>query len=152
MEWVNKLWCIHRMEWWKLNTDTEGGAQCATPQHATQVHWLFWAVRPLKNKKCSPTLSLISPYLPEDRASKRNSAIINLFPGSFINQEKTDSYHRRRDENLTPYLDRLCHKISSLPSLLPRAHLSFLKIISSPLRGLGPLSPLPITMVLKPEF
>lgn len=73
-------------------------------------------------------------------------------PWEFYQPGKIDSYHRRRDENLTPYLDRLCHKISSLPSLLPRVHLSFLKIISSPLRGLGPLSPLPITMVLKPEF
>ena len=42
--------------------------------------------RHLKNGKCSERLSLNSPYLPEDRSSKKNWVIISPLPRRFIDQ------------------------------------------------------------------
>lgn len=44
---------------------------------------------------------------------------------------KTGPYHKEGDWQLTPYPDKLRHKLSHLPSVLPRAHSPFTKIIYS---------------------
>ena len=61
---------------------------------------------------------------------------------------KMDPCHRRGDKKSTPHADKLCHKLSYVPSFLRRAHSSFLKIISFPLSGLHPLT-FPIKVVYK---
>lgn len=71
-------------------------------------------------------LSLISPYLPKDRASKRNPVIINPLPGK---TGKTDSYPRRGDSWSVSYPDKLSYKLPYLPLTLLRARLSFVKVI-----------------------
>ena len=42
--------------------------------------------RHLKSSKCRESLSLKSSYLPKDRSLKRNSVVIDSFPGGFIIQ------------------------------------------------------------------
>lgn len=58
--------------------------------------------RHLQNRKCMGRISLNSPYLPEDRSSKKNSVVINPLPGSFINQEKGTLIIGKRQKSIPP--------------------------------------------------
>lgn len=48
--------------------------------------WISLSCRPLKNSKYKESFSLNFLYLPNDRASKRTSVVVDPVPGSFINQ------------------------------------------------------------------
>ena len=55
--------------------------------------------------------------------------------GTFISQGGL-THHNRGDRKAIPHPDKLCHKLSYLPSILLRAYSTFLKIVNSPLKGL----------------
>lgn len=86
---------------------------------------------------------LWTPFICQKTTSKRNSLVLNPLRGSVVYQEgptpltsKEDRswYHTQIHVDTIPinYYTSLLH----LPFVLLRAHPSFLKIISSPLRGL----------------
>lgn len=84
-------------------------------------------------EKCRNRLSMNSPYQSKDMCSKKSSIVINSLPGNFTNQRRLLLI---TGEETTPHPEKLCHKLSYLAFILPRAHSSFLKIIYSSLYGL----------------
>lgn len=106
-----------------------------TPKYAALV-LIILSCRHLRNSKSREKLSLNPPFLPKNRSSKTNSIVRNPLSGSFITWEDW-LYHRRKECKLIPHPDKSCHKLSYFPSILLRAHLSFLKIIYTPLSGLN---------------
>lgn len=84
----------------------------------------------LENNKWRKRLSLTYLYLPKDRSSKRSSVVIYI-PSLEILSTRENGRLSERDTTL-----RLHDKLSQLLCSLLRAHLSFLKIIYSPLRSL----------------
>lgn len=80
------------------------GIQYMPPPNMPLWYIITLSCRYFKNSKYRDKFSLNSPYLPKDRASKRNSTLINPLPG--ISSEKINSYHRRRDWKLTPHPDK----------------------------------------------
>ena len=76
------------------------------------------------------------PYLPKSRASQKNSNVINSLLG--VSQaEKMDSSHLGQGPEFTE--KDLITILSLLPSILLRAHLSFLKAVCFPLSALSSL-------------
>lgn len=71
----------------------------------------------MKNSKCRKRISPISPYLPQDRSSGRNSITISPLPQESHQLWKIDFYHMRQNWKLTPHQDTQ----SYLPSILLRA-------------------------------
>lgn len=130
--------------YWRVIEHTIPKYDCTSlgPTTPTNVTLIILICRHLKNNKRREGLSLVSIYLRKDRSSKRNVIVINSSTGSFINQ-KTDSYHRRREQNSWHQTQTNCHGPSYLPSILLRAWSSFLKIIYSHWRG---LSTLPVSL------
>ena len=104
-------------------------AEYATLKYATLVYW-FLSCRHLENNQSMERLPPNSFHLSKDVSSRRNSTAEFLppCPRNFINQIRLT--HRREDKKLTPHPDKLCHKLSYLPSILLKAHSFFLKIIS----------------------
>lgn len=92
-------------------------------------------------------------YLPEDQSSKKNSTVLVQLSRSFYQLEETDFCYRRGYQELTPHPDQLLHQLSYLPSVLPRAHSSFLNITHSLLERPTSCPAFSIKVVLlKPEF
>ena len=87
----------------------------------------------LKNSKCRKRLSLNSPFLLKDRSSKRSSVVINSLPGSFTNQGGCwlPSQEGRLENG--HHTQQTLSQATIPPSVLLRAHSSFLKVIYSPL-------------------
>lgn len=56
----------------------------------------YFEMQHLKNSKCRKRFSLNSSCLPENRASKRNSTVINPLPRNFIPKEHYRSVLQRR--------------------------------------------------------
>ena len=105
----------------------------------------------LQSSKSSKRLSLNATYLLKDRSSKRKSVVTDPLPESLINQGRLSLI--KGEETRSPHHTQTnCYKLSYLPPILLKAHLPFLKIIYSLLRGLCPFSPSPIKMVFKPEL
>ena len=64
----------------------------------------------------------------------------SIVPGIFINRERW-THHSKGDWKSTSHAHKLCHKWSFLPSVLRRAHSSFLKIICLKNPTSSPLCP-----------
>lgn len=115
------------------------------------LYWLVWAAATWKIADCGERLPLNSLYLPKDKSSKRSLIVINSLPRSFINQGHV-THHRKgaRSRYHTQTNFSITYHISHL--FLLRVHLSFLKIICSPLRYLHSSFTFLIKMVFKSEF
>lgn len=90
---------------------------------------IILSCRYLKNGKCGESLYLNSAYLPKDRSPQKNSVAINLFPGSFVTQGRL-IHPKKGHWKSTPHPDKLCDKLSDIPSILlqgpfilPKKHL-----------------------------
>lgn len=75
------------------------------PKYASLVYWLFWAIG--IEKQQTQGLTFFELPLFASISSKRNSVVMYLLPGNFIN-----SCRKRGDYKATPHPDRLCHKWS----------------------------------------
>ena len=71
----------------------------------------------MKNSKCRKRIFPISPYLPQDRSSGKNSITISPLPQESHQLWKIDFYRMRQNWKLTPHQDTQ----SYLPSILLRA-------------------------------
>lgn len=87
---------------------------------------LFWAVGTWKQQN-QERLSMNNLNLPKHKSSSCHKG--------FTSQEGL-TQHRSGDQKSTPCPDKLCHKLSYFPSMLPRVHSSSLNY--SPLRSLHP--------------
>lgn len=79
-----------------------------------------------RHLKCRDMHSVNSPYLPKCTSSKRDSISYIPFPGVLSTREDWLLPQTMLEVNTTP---KLCHQLSYLLSILPRTHLSFLKVI-----------------------
>lgn len=114
----------------------------ATPKYATSVILIIFSWSHLKKQ-----LSLKSPYLLKDRASKRNS-VINPLLGSFINQGGlTLTTGEELDVNTTPR-QTLSQTVKS-PIYASKMSSNFLQIIYSSLDCLHLTSPSPVKVAYK---
>ena len=105
---------------------------------------LFWAADIWRTANAGGFLWI--PHLSKDKSSFR-WIVTDSPPQEFHQPEIYFSSERRLEVHVVS--DKLCHKLSYLPSLLLRAALSSLKVIYSPLRGLYKPSPFPIKMVFR---
>lgn len=118
--------------------NTAVGIQTCHPIKCCFTALIILSCRHRKNNKCRERPFLNSPYLPKDRSSKRNSAVINpLSFWEFHQQGKSDT-HRKGLESEAACTQTLSHT-TCLPSSLLRAHSPFLKMMYSPLRSLPSL-------------
>lgn len=104
-----------------------GGRICHTKTCHLGIR-IIMCWRYLKKSKCKRRISLNSPYLLEDRSSKRTQFALNSLFGSFINKGRLSQVTREETKS-APQPDRLCHKLPHFPSILLVAYSSFLKII-----------------------
>ena len=106
---------------------------------------LSW--RHLKSSKCRHRLSLNPFDLSKNQASsERNTIVIDLLPGSFINQGEL-TFHRGGDQKL--HHTKTDWQTIIPPSVLPGPRSSPLKITCSPLGGFHPSPPSPIKVIDK---
>ena len=100
-------------------------------QHMELCHIGSFELRPLKNSKYKDKLSL--NYMINDRSSKKNSIVINLFPGTFINQ----GWFITGEETRSPHTARQTLSQTTIPLIYSsKGQFIFPKIIYSLLRGL----------------
>lgn len=68
-----------------------------SPQNILLWHTDYVQQKALEKQQCREELSLNSPYLPKDRASKRSSVLTSPFQ-EFHHPGKTDSSQERKRE------------------------------------------------------
>ena len=125
---------------------------------------ILLSCRHLENSKCGERLSLNFSYLPKGRYSKRNSIVINPFPGSFNNWILLQKRHHTKTNFVTNYythinISYINDNMSFFQGII---HLSschsfkgsFIYLKNHLLSSKGPKSPapFPIKMVFNPEF
>lgn len=118
--------------------------------HPKIFHFDCFELWALGNNRHSERLSMNS-YLPKDRASKRNSIVVNPVSRSFINQWRLTPITGKETRGQHCTQTTLSQTYAYLLSILLKSHSSFLKKLS-PLRGLHPPSPLPMKVVFNPEY
>ena len=91
------------------------------------VYVSYWH---LINNKFRERLSLNSPCLPKDIASKGAHLAHIPYPGMLSTME--DGLLSQEMKSHQP--DKLCHRLSHLPSFLLKTHSSFLKLINSTIK------------------
>lgn len=85
----------------------------------------------LIHNKFRERLSLNSPCLPKDIASKGAHLARIPYPGMLSTME--DGLLSQERKSHQP--DKLCHRLSHLPSFLLKTHSSFLKVINSTIKN-----------------
>lgn len=103
--------------------------------YATQIHHFgMWIILSLKTlgKTAGVGSGFLWPLL--NCHILQNELTCHPCPSwEFYHPAKIDSYHRRGHQKSTPRSDKLCHKPSSLPSMLLKVHSWVLRITPSPL-------------------
>lgn len=121
------------------------GLRTCHPKDATWVYWLFSAVGTWRRENAQRCF-LQLPYLPKERASKTNLAVINSFPESFNNWGRL-TYHRRGDWKSTQTSSQ-----TLIPPTFSSRPLSFFLKSTHSLSKSSDLSPLSLWRWSTPEF